>query len=349
MNLKDKIKQVDVSNLIPYTQNPKKHPDSQIDKIASSIKKFGFTVPILIKGDNEIIAGHGRVEAAKKLGIDEVPAIVRDDLTDAEAKAFRIADNRIAESDWDEDLLEMEFEELEEEFDLTLTGFDEEEIESVGDWDVSTELDPDKPHRDVEMVPLEDIEANTWNPGEMTNRKKTELKRSIRDIGLLEPIVLQKMDEGYRIIDGEHRYDVFADLDREAIPARILKVTDDEAKVLCYTLNRTWSGFSGNKKVELLSDIEGRRSQDFIQEISGISGGSLRNISEPGYEEQDDLKDEGEITMKEYTEDDFEEIKPVIMIEFESVPEAEQVKGELEEIAETKAQAIKELLDSYGS
>jgi len=184
MNLKDKIKQVDISNLIPYNQNPKKHPDSQIDKIASSIKKFGFTVPILIKGDNEIIAGHGRVEAAKKLGIDEVPAIVRDDLTDAEAKAFRLADNKLAESDWDEDLLTVELEELEEaDFDLELTGFDSNEIEEF-----NIEEEDDKKYTDK-------IEVPTYEPKREEKPSIEELLDKKRFKELIKKIEESNIDE----------------------------------------------------------------------------------------------------------------------------------------------------------
>ncbi len=132
MTLKEKMQTVKVENLIPYEQNPKKHPPEQVDKIASSIKKFGFKIPLLITEDYEIVAGHGRLEACRKLGREEVPAIVIDDLNKAEIKAFRLADNRVAESRWDDDKLGMELEELDElDIDLEDTGFDEVEIDGL--------------------------------------------------------------------------------------------------------------------------------------------------------------------------------------------------------------------------
>lgn len=101
-------------DLIPYINNPRNN-DAAVDKVASSIKNFGFKVPIVVDGDNEIIAGHTRLKAAKKLGMDEVPCIVADDLNDGQIKAFRLADNRVAEfSEWDMELLESELEELED-------------------------------------------------------------------------------------------------------------------------------------------------------------------------------------------------------------------------------------------
>lgn len=134
MKLVDKIELIPTEKIIPYHNNPKEHPQKQIEKIASSIKNYGFTVPIVVDGENEIIAGHGRYEAAKKLGLDGLPCIKRDDLNDAQIKAFRLADNKLAESEWNYEQLAVEFEELEfDNFDLNLTGFDEEEIGGILD------------------------------------------------------------------------------------------------------------------------------------------------------------------------------------------------------------------------
>lgn len=99
--------------LIPYVNNPRNN-DQAVDAVASSIKNFGFKVPIVIDSKNEIINGHTRLKAAKKLGIEEVPVIVADDLTEDQIKAFRIADNKVAElADWDEELLLAELDMIE--------------------------------------------------------------------------------------------------------------------------------------------------------------------------------------------------------------------------------------------
>lgn len=121
-----------VSELIPYVNNPRKNDDA-VDKVASSIKNFGFKVPILIDKNNEIIAGHTRLKAAKKLRLSEVPCIQADDLTPAQVKALRIADNKVSEqSEWDLDILKSEFLELKElDFELTDTGFDIDEIDEL--------------------------------------------------------------------------------------------------------------------------------------------------------------------------------------------------------------------------
>lgn len=121
-----------LSKIIPYVNNPKVHPPEQVKKIASSIKEFGFKVPIVVDKDFVIIAGHGRYEAAKMLGLKEVPVIVAEDLTPAQAKAFRIADNKVAESEWDIVSLTAELEQLlEEGYDVELTGFNDDEINEL--------------------------------------------------------------------------------------------------------------------------------------------------------------------------------------------------------------------------
>lgn len=143
------IQHVPIDTVIPYANNAKKHTVEQIDKLASMIAEYGHDVPIVIDGDNVIIKGHGRFLACKKLGMETVPVIVRDDLTPAQVKAARIADNKIAESEWDEDLLRLELSELDDlGFDLDLTGFDDFDLGEFDD-DV-TSLDDDA---DLDSVP----------------------------------------------------------------------------------------------------------------------------------------------------------------------------------------------------
>ena len=123
------IKTIPIDQLKPYAHNPKTHPAEQIEKIAKSITEFGFLVPILIDADNSIIAGHGRILAARKLGLKNIPAVSADHLTDAQIRAYRIADNKLTESAWDIDMLHSEITTLQDmEFDLDLTGFDDIEL-----------------------------------------------------------------------------------------------------------------------------------------------------------------------------------------------------------------------------
>src|ERR1700686_2805418 len=116
---------------IPYARNSRKIPERAIDKVAASIKEFGFRVPIVIDKGGVIICGHTRLLAAKKLGLREVPVHVAESLSPAQVKAYRLMDNRShQETDWDLDLLGPELEELRGlDFDLRLTGFDDREID----------------------------------------------------------------------------------------------------------------------------------------------------------------------------------------------------------------------------
>ena len=131
-----------VGDLIPYVNNSRTHSDAQVTQVAASIKEFGFTNPILVDESNGIIAGHGRLMAAKKLGFDEVPTITLGGLTDAQRKAYVIADNQLAlNSGWDLDTLKVEVERLSEmEFDIDLLGFDEIEIGKLFDQPKDLEL-----------------------------------------------------------------------------------------------------------------------------------------------------------------------------------------------------------------
>jgi site-specific DNA-methyltransferase (adenine-specific) len=127
------IKQVAVSALIPYAKNSRTHDDAQVAQIAASIKEFGWTNPILIDGDKGIIAGHGRLLAARKLGMVEVPVIELKELTDTQKKAYIIADNRLAlNAGWDDQMLTIELNDLlADKFSLELLGFNADELNAL--------------------------------------------------------------------------------------------------------------------------------------------------------------------------------------------------------------------------
>lgn len=142
-----------VAALQPRERNPRTHSKKQIQQIADSIRQFGFTNPVLIDDQNGVIAGHGRVAAAKLLGIETVPVIRLSDMSEAEIRAYVIADNKLAENaDWDRDLLALELQGLSElkfDFDLTITGFEAGEIDVlIGSLDVSTDEEDRVPEID---------------------------------------------------------------------------------------------------------------------------------------------------------------------------------------------------------
>lgn len=118
-----------LSDLHPYEQNAKKHPPKQVDAIARSIKEFGFNQPLVVDKNNEIIVGHGRYFAAQKLGLKDVPVIKLDNLTDEQIQAYRLADNKLNESEWDMGLVIEQLKFLDSQnFDITLTGWDKDLI-----------------------------------------------------------------------------------------------------------------------------------------------------------------------------------------------------------------------------
>jgi len=128
-------KKAKTSDLVPYARNSRTHSETQVSKIAASIKEFGFLNPIITDGNNGIVAGHGRVMAAQKLGLDELPTIDAAHLSEAQRRAYVIADNRLAlDAGWDDEMLRVELGDLDSQgFDLTLTGFDLDELANLFD------------------------------------------------------------------------------------------------------------------------------------------------------------------------------------------------------------------------
>jgi len=150
MKTTSEIKMVPIAKMVPYQNNARTHSPAQIQKLRSSLREFGFVNPVIIDRDYNVIAGHGRIAAAREEGITEVPCVFVDHLTEAQKKAYILADNRMAmDAGWDEELLRVELEALTEMgFDLGMTGFDEKELASLfpteeakeDDFDVEAEL-----------------------------------------------------------------------------------------------------------------------------------------------------------------------------------------------------------------
>ena len=149
MNMTSEMERVPVEKLIPYINNARTHSPEQIKKLRASLREFGFVNPVIIDRSYNVIAGHGRIMAAKEEGITEVPCVYADHLTEAQKKAYILADNRMAlDAGWDEEMLRVEIEALQEmDYDPLLTGFDEKELAALfkddgedDDFDVEAEL-----------------------------------------------------------------------------------------------------------------------------------------------------------------------------------------------------------------
>ena len=186
-----KIEQLNIDRLIPYARNSRTHSDEQVAQVAASIREFGFTNPILIDAQDGIIAGHGRVMAARKLGLEEVPCIRLGHLTETQKRAYIIADNKLAlNSGWDEEMLGIELSDLREEnFDLALIGFDAEGIEAA--------LNPPEPEVDgLSEDYTHRVDAPVYEPkgdrppiSELVNQEKAnELITAIDNAGLPDDV-----------------------------------------------------------------------------------------------------------------------------------------------------------------
>lgn len=193
MNITKNIVILETEKLIPYTNNPRNN-ENAIDKVASSIKEFGFKNPIVIDKNNVIINGHTRLLASKKLGLREVPCIVADDLTKAQIKAFRIADNKVSEyAEWDEELLKIELDQLEE------MNFDLEELSiDYSDFNLEIELD----------------EANEFNESENNNAYTKEINIPQYEITGERPLLTDLVKE-------EKTNELIKDINKANIPQEI--------------------------------------------------------------------------------------------------------------------------------
>ncbi|MES0863740.1 ParB/Srx family N-terminal domain-containing protein [Ruegeria sp. SCPT10] len=152
---RSKVEFVEVGLVKPYPNNPRTHSKKQIRQIGASIRQFGWTNPILIDGTNGVIAGHGRLAAAKELGLTVVPVLRIEHMSEAEKRAYVVADNKLAENaGWDADLLRIELQGLEEldiEFDLEVTGFETGEIDVLLNTDTVPDADEPVPLPDTEL------------------------------------------------------------------------------------------------------------------------------------------------------------------------------------------------------
>jgi len=204
-DIKDDIERASTDDLIPYPSNPKEHPDKQIDKIAGSIQEYGFVQPLVVDEENQVIIGHGRLKAAKKLDLDEVPVIKSGDLSDAQKRALRIADNRIAESGWDEELLSTELDVLEDQdYDLDVLGFEEEELAELHDEQIEFEEDDfdedaDEVETDIDRGDIFQLGGHRLMCGDATDEEDVD---RLMD-GEQADMVFTDPPYGINIVDGD--------------------------------------------------------------------------------------------------------------------------------------------------
>jgi len=178
------VRDLSLDSIIPYARNPRKN-DGAVDKVAASIKEFGWRSPIVVDEEMVILAGHTRYKAAKKLGLTEAPVHIAEGLTEAQKKAYRIADNRVAEeAEWDEELLKIELEDLNDlDFSLDTLGFDSKELKEIFDFDGIE----DNPYTKKVEIPVYEPSGEKPELGQLFNDSKVQaLIAGIRSSDLSE-------------------------------------------------------------------------------------------------------------------------------------------------------------------
>ena len=174
------VKMRSVKELLPYARNSKRHPENQIKLIMASIKEWGWTIPVLIDEKDEVVAGHGRLAAAVQLGLDEIPCMLASGWTDAQKKAYRIADNRLTElGDWDEEMLKVELAEIRDlGFDVEFTGFDL----GAQEWGGTSLEDLDLGDGEIAEKP-DMVKIQVFLPAERARQLKQELREIVEPAG----------------------------------------------------------------------------------------------------------------------------------------------------------------------
>lgn len=165
-----------IKDLKPYKKNAKKHTKEQVEKIANSIKEFGFTQPVIIDKNMSVVAGHGRILGAKKAGIKNVPTVMLEELTEEQIKAYRLVDNKLNESEWDYSLLDEELENLTEDIDMDLFGF-EENVDLTNAFEYETK---DKVEKNFFVVSLAFPKEEKETIMKYLNKNKEKVQELIR-------------------------------------------------------------------------------------------------------------------------------------------------------------------------
>ncbi|HEZ3258934.1 TPA: ParB N-terminal domain-containing protein [Neisseria meningitidis] len=205
------ITYISVADLIPYAMNSRTHSESQIKQIAASIKEFGFCNPVLIDDDNGIIAGHGRVMAAEKLGMGTIPAVVLGNLTETQKKAYVIADNQLSlNAGWDLEILRLEVESLmEDDFNLDLLGFDDAFLDDLsGCLDDFNELGNGTPVRLTDRFLIPPFSVLNAREGWWVERKKKWLALGLKsEVGRDDLLCYSKSSQPPEIYEKKAKYE----------------------------------------------------------------------------------------------------------------------------------------------
>jgi len=337
------IQKIALSELKFAPYNPRVDVKKDTDfynKLKNSIESFGIVEPLVFnKRTGNVVGGNQRLAVLIDLGIKEVEVVVIDLPLDKE-KILNIALNRI-QGNWDIGCLTETLVDLEKtDFDLSLTGFTPPDIDII----MFDETLPENLET-RSVIPLSRIMENTWSGNEITSFRFDELKKSIKSIGLVHPVIVRKEKGKYRIIDGNSRYRAYKELGNNNIPCRIINVSEDEGKALSFTLNRRWGYLSMGKTVTVLKDLRDKIGDDELRNQTGISNNTLEQYTK--YEGQPFMEREGEVSLRKYGEQDFREVKPLLVIPFSTVDEVSETRIHLKSVNLDITKALRIIIDYY--
>lgn len=227
MGIKKEIKYMNINDVKPYKDNPRHNTDEAIEKVKESISKFNFQNPIIVDKNNEIVAGHTRRLAAIDLGMETVPVIIADDLTDEQVRAFRLADNKVAEfSEWDMELLQSELNMLED-IDMDDFGF-EDELANLDDEDEYEE--GENPYTLNVDSPVYEIQGDKPNLDDLYSTEKAEkLQKSIKEANIPNDVKDFLIKATYRHIEFNYKY--IAEYYAHA-PKEVQQLMEDSALII---------------------------------------------------------------------------------------------------------------------
>ena len=251
-----------IEALLHYERNVKHHPEAQVNALVRSIKEFGFTTPILIHSSGEIIAGHGRFLAARKLGLKKVPVIILDHLTEAQRIAYRIADNRLAEqAEYVLENIHVELDKLREmDFDLDLTGFDLDAVndlisagrETTAVGEISGEGGEVIRDEEIELVPLDRLKPHPKNYRKHPEDQLGHLIESIKQFGVYRNVVAAR---DLTILTGHALFEAAQRMGLKRLPVKRLEYAPEDTQALKILTNDNELGHFAEIDDRLLSEL----------------------------------------------------------------------------------------------
>lgn len=334
-------------------KNPNRMTDEELNALKTSITKYGFIAPIIVNKDYLIVDGEQRWQAGKELKLKEMPVIVID-VKEVDRKILRQVMNKLKGKH--DPMLDLEeFKKIYNADGLKmlekLTLIPQENITNIidkldtknfflDDLDKSAFYGEEIITNDAVEIDINKIKSNKWNPTNLGNASYILLKRSIKAIGMLNPIVVRQKDKYFELIDGENRWKIAKELGAQTIQAKIIKVKNElEAKAISFSLNKIKGKLDSNRSTALVNEIRKGMDDKELQAILGLDKKKLDRYLAFGEDGVFFTTPTG-IVARQYTEAEYNEKRPSLVIIFNSSEELNKVKTKLLSINPNLATAI---------